>query len=522
MGTTRLAMPALALALAACGDSDPVDPRAIKAAATECLTVVKGIDVQRATVLELRAALDQGRLRSEDLVALYLERIATFDRAGPKLNAIRALAPDALAQARAADGHPGVLQGIPVLLKDNIGTTDLPTTAGSIALELNVPKVEATVTRKLREAGAIVLGKTNLSEFANWVDLDMPNGYSSLGGQVIAAYDFAADPLGSSTGSGVAGTMAFAALAIGTETSGSIISPSYVHSLVGVKPTVGLVSRYGIIPLAPSFDTAGPMTRSVTDAAVLLGVIAGVDANDPASQRFADSALAGTVPDYVARLSTTALQGARLGVKDGEDPAGGLFAKAREALVAHGAELVTIEEPFPALTNGGLLELGAIPNEFKTGLNAYLAEHSGDATPVETLTDIILFNNEHPDRVKYGQDLLIASDATSGVEQDPAAVAAKEGAVRSMQAWIDTVMDQNDLDAIVGTDASMANLAAAAGYPNVIVPMGYVGKQPHGLSFVGRAFSEELLLALAFDYEQATQLRRPPHEKNPDLRAFCP
>jgi len=512
-------LPALAFILSGCGDSTPLDERALagKAAATQCLTVVKGIDLQDATVLELRAALDQGRLKSEDLVGVYLDRIAAFDTAGPKLNSIRALAPDALEQARAADARPGPLQGIPVLLKDNIGTTDMPTTAGSIALELNVPKAEATVTRKLREAGAIVMGKTNLSEFANWVDLDMPNGYSSLGGQVIAPYDFAADPLGSSTGSGVAGTMAFATLAIGTETSGSIISPATVHSLAAVKPTVGLVSRFGIIPLAPSFDTAGPMTRSVTDAAVLLGVIAGVDPQDPATQKFA-----GAVPDYTARLSTTALQGARLGVLEGTDPAAGLLPKALEVLKAQGAEIVLIEEPLPTATNVGLLELGAIPNEFKTFLNAYLAELSGDATPVESLTDIILFNQEHPDKVKYGQRLLIASDATTGVEQDPAAVAAKEGAVRGSQLWIDTVMDDNDLDAIIAADFSTVNLAAAAGYPNVTVPMGYVGPEPHGLSFVGRAFSEEVLLALAYDYEQATRLRRPPTDKNPALRAFCP
>lgn len=513
-----------ALLLVACGSSDRA---AIAPAGTaqQCLQVLNGIDLQTANVPELKAALADGRISSEALVRTYLQRITTFDTDGPRLNAIRMLAPDALAQAR--NPKPGTLSGVPVLLKDNIGTQDMPTTAGSIALELNFPKSEATLTKKLREAGAIVLGKTNLSEFANWVDLRMPNGYSSLGGQVIAPYDFAADPLGSSTGSGVAGTMAFAALAIGTETSGSIISPAFVHSLVGVKPTLGLVSRYGIIPLAPSFDTAGPMTRSVTDAALLLAVIAGVDPNDAATQRFADSGLKGVVPDYAASLSTTALQGKRLGVRAGEDGVQGVFDAALQVLRDQGAEIVTIDEPLPTAANVSILELGAIPNEFKLSLNRYLAEQSGEAVPVETLSDIIAFNNQHPDKVKYGQTLLIASDAQTGTEIDPIYLASREAAVRASQLWIDTVMQTLELNAIVAPDFNNISIAAAAGYPNVTVPMGYTvgetgGQAPHGLSFIGEPFTEELLLALAYDYEQATQLRQPPTALNPELRAFCP
>src|SRR5581483_10008855 len=299
------------ITLAACGSSTSLNELSASRAdggAAQCLQVVDGIDLEAVSVPELRAALNAGLITSEALTQAYLDRIATFDLAGPALDAVRALAPDALGQARKADADRasgivhGPLDGLTILLKDNIGTRDMPTTAGSIALALNFPKHEATITTKLRSAGAIVLGKANLSEFANWVSETMPSGYSSLGGQVINPYDFTQSPLGSSSGSAVGGTMAFSTLTIGTETSGSIISPSTVNSMVGLKPTLGLVSRYGIIPLAPSFDTAGPIVRDVTDAAILLGVIAGVDPNDPATDAFTRSPLAGVVPDYAAHL----------------------------------------------------------------------------------------------------------------------------------------------------------------------------------------------------------------------------
>jgi amidase len=539
-----VAAAAVAAGLAACGPS--VTPETADAQAAPfraaCLDGLRGIDLQSATVPELQRAVAKGRLTTAALVDLYLQRIAVFDTGGPKLNSVRALAPDLAAQAAAR--HTGPLAGVPVLLKDNIGTTDMPTTAGSIALELNVPKHEATIVTKLRDAGAIVMGKTNLSEFANWVDLTMPNGYSSLGGQVIAPYDFESDPYGSSTGSGVAATMAFATLAIGTETSGSIISPSFVHSDVGVKPTLGLVSRYGIIPLAPSFDTAGPIARNVTDAAILLAVIAGVDPNDPVTERFAQSELKGVVPDYAAGLSAGALRGARLGVRSGDAgsdaaldsaqaelgafdvDAHALFQAALDVLRAQGAEIVALPDPVSASiassSDVSLAEIPAIPNEFKWSLNEYLATEAGDAVPVETLTDIILFNQQHPDKVKYGQSLLIASNATTGTEFDPVYIASREAARAGAGGWIDTMIDQNDLDAIVGPDFSNISSTAAAGYPNVTVPMGYVGQAPHGLSFAGKPFTEARLLALAYAFEQATHLRRPPTDVNPELAAFCP
>src|SRR3954468_7923467 len=255
-------------------------------AATDCTGTVAGVDLQAATIPQLQDAMAAGNLTSAQLVRASLARIAAYDG---KPNAIRALAPDALAQARVLDaeraaGHVrGPLHGIPILLKDNYDTTDMPTTAGSIALEGVVPKDEATATRRLRDAGAIILGKTELSEFAGWVSLQNPPGYSSLGGQVVNANDFDFSPSGSSAGSGVAASMAFAAGTLGTETSGSILSPSDANGDVGVKTTLGLASRYDILPLAPDFDVPGPIVRSVTDAAIMLGAIAGPDPHDPAT-----------------------------------------------------------------------------------------------------------------------------------------------------------------------------------------------------------------------------------------------
>ena len=280
------------------------------AATKECSYSVAGLNLQTVTIPQLQKALSAGKTTSRRLVAAYLDRIAAYDG---QVNSIRALNPKALKLAgrldkeRSSGKIRGPLHGIPVLLKDNIDTLDMPTTAGSIALKGSIPLEEATITTKLEEAGAIILGKTNLSEFANWVDLSMPNGYSSLGGQVRNAYTFG-DPSGSSSGSGVAGSMAFATGTVGTETSGSILSPSMANSLVGIKPTTGLLSRFGIIPLAPSFDTPGPMTRTVTDAAIMLGVMAGVDDKD---ERTVDS---GDAPsDYTKFLKTDALKGARIG-----------------------------------------------------------------------------------------------------------------------------------------------------------------------------------------------------------------
>ncbi len=478
---------------------------ATAAAAQECRASIAGLDLQTVTILQLQKALAAKQISSRALVKAYLARISAYDG---HVNSIRALNPNALRIAgkldaeRAAGRARGPLHGVPVLLKDNINTLDMPTTAGSIALKGSIPLAEATITTKLRDAGAIILGKTNLSEFANWVDLSMPNGYSSLGGQVRNPYDMG-DPSGSSSGSGVAGTMAFAAGTVGTETSGSILSPSTANSLVGIKPTTGLLSRYGILPLAPSFDTPGPMTRTVTDAALLLGAMAGVDEKDA---RTADS---GDAPsDYSKFLDDSALKGVRLGFSSSSNV---LFNAALEVLEKQGATLVETDN----LSNtslAGLTEIGLIPNEFKASLNQYLAELTPDTLRVRTLNDIVAYNEEHPDEVKYGQNLLIASDAMPGVYHPATA----EATIRSSRATIDATLLADDLDAIVAPGNTYANVSAAAGYPTVVVPAGYAneGRNPFGLSFLADGFSEPRLISFAYDYEQATKLRIPPTEVN--------
>jgi amidase len=488
----------------------------------DCRAHVAGLDLQSASFADLEQAMTAGSLTSRQLTAAYLDRIRAYD--GPT-NALRALNPHALQDAARLDaerraGHVrGPLHGLPIVLKDNIGTTDMPTTAGSIALEGSVPRSDAFLTARLRKAGAVILGKTNLSEFANWVDLSMPNGYSSLGGQVKNAYTLG-DPSGSSSGSGVGTSMAFAAGSFGSETSGSILSPSDVNGLVGVKPTRGLISRAGIIPLAEGFDTAGPMTRSVADAAALLTAVAGTDPRDAATATASAHAT-----DYVKALHGASLKGARLGYSASAFGSGTaaqqkVFARVLADLQRLGATLIDTDVVEDG-GNAGLAELGLIPNDFKANLNHYLTTEI--ATPrsgVKSLADIIAFNSKHPDKVKYGQKLLQASDATPG-EANSASAAAL--ALRTaMGALIDGALAKDSLDAILATGASYANAGASAGYPTVIVPAGLVSeKTATGVSFMGTAWSEAKLLRLAAAYEAGTHHRVPPTVVNEDLLTGC-
>jgi amidase len=466
------------------------------AGAADCARTVGGVDLQTATLPQLEQAMADGRLTSVQLVDAYLARIAAY----PQLDAIRDLSASARSQAAALDaeraaGHVrGPLHGIPVLLKDNVGTSDEPTTAGSIALAGVVPKDDAVVTQRLRAAGAVVLGKTNLSEFAGWVDLSMPPGYSSLGGQVVNAYT-GGDPSGSSAGSGVAASMAMAGATIGTETSGSILSPTSINGDVGIKPTLGLVSTKGILPLAPDFDVPGPIVRSVTDAATMLGALAG--------------------RDYTGSLHRGALKGVRLaypaGDVDSEHTA--LFDAAIAQLTRLGATVV----PTNSLSdseNYGLTEIAAVPNEFKASLNAYLADQMPNAR-VHTLSDIVAYNQQHPDKVKYGQGLLQASDATPGREElfAPQAEPARAGA----RASIDGALAETGADAIITPGPAQANIGAAAGYPTVMVPLGYASGEPFGLGFLGDADTEAKLIGYAYDYEQASHVRVAPNELNAKL-----
>jgi len=489
-------------------------------ATKDCTRYVHGLDLETDTIPTLARALRNGRITSVELTRAYLARIKAFDDGdGVDVNAIRSVTDDAIQQARAADerlreGHArGPMDGIPVILKDNVGTRDAPTTAGSIALARNVPKHEATLVKKLRAAGAVILAKTNLSEFANWVDLSMPNGYSSLGGQVHNPYT-GGDPSGSSSGSGAGEALGYAAAAIGTETSGSILSPSDVESLVGIKPTVGLVSRHGVIPLAQSFDTAGPMTRNVTDAALMLQTIAGRDDKDAPY----DEAPGGPPlhPHYLAALHRGTLAGARLGYSPNDAQRSKVFNRALHDLRQAGATLVPTEE-LSDTSAVGLTELSEIFNEFKYGINDYLAHEAGPKVTVKTLTDIVVYNQQHPDKVKYGQGLIISSDATPGIYDEPTAIASRTATITSARESIDHVLTGLQLDAYLTPGASYANIGAAAGYPTVMVPAGFNGSEPMGLGFLGSAWSEPTLLSLAYDYERVSHRRVPPTEKNSTL-----
>jgi amidase len=475
------------------------------------------IDLERATVPALQAALADGTITSEQLTAAYLERIKALNwDAGPSLNAVRSLADDAMNQAerlddeRAAGSVRGPLHGIPILIKDNIDLEGLPTTAGALALANSFPDDDAFVVERMEEAGAIILGKTNLSEFANFLTNGMPSGYSGLGGQVLNPYDVSQTPSGSSSGSGTAAAAALAAITVGTETSGSILSPANAAALVGVKPTVGLVSRDGIIPIAASQDTAGPMARSVYDAAALLTAMDGVDPADPVT-----STSAGVVgTDYTAALSTTALDGARIGVTVSNPNATQQAAFA--ALTAQGATLV------PVSVQGGGLPASILEYEFKRDLNAYFDTLPDDA-PMQSLADVIEFNVAHQAEgtIKFGHDLLVSSQAIE--LEDPATKATyeanRDNGIAMARQRIDTVLQANDLDAILYAGSGSAGIGARAQYPSVGFPVGFNpdNGRPIGVTLLGTAFSEARLLALAYDYEQATNVWQPPSVVNPSL-----
>jgi len=478
------------------------------------------VDLEQATVAEMQAAMRAGTLTSERLTLGYLARIRAISSGGPAVNAVRALSPTAVEEARALDRERGAgrvrgpLHGIPVLLKDNIDLMGLPTTAGSLALEGSMPAADAFLTTRLKEAGAVILGKANLTEFANFMTNGMPSGYSGLGGQVLNPYDASVTPSGSSSGSAVAAAAGLAAVTVGTETSGSILSPAVATSLVGVKPTVGLVSRRGILPISGTQDTAGPMARSVRDAAELLTVLAGVDPEDPVTSESA--AVAGT--DYGAGLSDTALAGARIGLV-GSPPQGGagtVYQAALATLRAQGAELV------PATVDPGNLPPIILVQEFKRDLDAYLSRLPPGA-PARNLAEIIAFNQAHAGEgsMKFGQTLLVDSQAVDLGDAATAAAYAQARAegLRVSRERIDAALTAGKLDALLFSGSGSAGIGARAAYPSVAVPIGYNpdSGRPVGITLLGTAYSEARLLALAYDYEQAAAVWRPPSEVNPSL-----
>jgi amidase len=462
---------------------------------------------------EMQRALATGALNAVAVLYAHGARIARHNRAGAGINAVLELNPDAEAWAEALDRRPpaGPLHGIPVLLKDNIDTGDkMHTSAGSLALADSTAAEDAPLVARLRAAGALILGKANMTEWANFMAEGMPNGYSSRGGLVRNPYGAAFDPGGSSTGSAAAVAAGFAPLAVGTETSGSILSPASQQGVVGLKPTRGLVSRRGIIPIAHSQDTAGPIGRTVEDVAILLDVLAGEDPGDPATlgvDRLRPRS-------YRASLDPRALEGARIGLNlpvldNVPSAARAVFLRALDALRHLGAEVV---DAVVLPTEDELPGWAVLYHEFKADLNHYLGRLRDPAVPVRSLRDVIAFNAAHARRcLRYGQARLLRAEATSGTLTEPEYWEARRRDREIARGALDTALARHRLKALVFFGAAGAALGAKAGYPSITVPAGFTAAgEPVGLTFLGPAFGEPTLLGLAYAYEQATRRRRPP------------
>ena len=471
-----------------------------------------------ATIESLQQAMNDGEISSKDLTLMYLEQIAKYD----SIKSVLEINPDAVQIAEGLDlerkinGARGPLHGIPVLLKDNIDTGDkMHTSAGSLALANNVANEDSFVARQLREAGAILLGKTNMTEWANFMTEGMPSGYSSRGGQVLNPYGPGTfDVGGSSSGSGAAIAANFAVAAIGTETSGSILSPASSNSIVGIKPTVGLISRTGIIPISHSQDTAGPMTRTVRDAAILLSALTNKDDRDPATA-------ANPFPHilYTEYLKGTDLSGVTIGVASDpffaylNDEEKDLMEAAITKLKELGATIVPSIE-IPSVKENW--DYNTLIYEFKVDLNAYLRKTSADV-PVSSLKDVIEFNLQDPEKMlKHGQTLLIQCEETSGTLTEAAYIESREKDIYlSQEQGIDAAMKKYSLDAILFPNNFGAGIPAKAGYPSITVPGGYTTEgKPLGVTFTAGAFEEGKLIQIGYAYEQATK-----HRKAPEVNA---
>jgi len=509
-------------------------------AANSTNTKVAGIDVDATTIPKLQELMNSRRMNSVELTNFYLRRIRQLN---PMLNAVITVSPTALADARATDqarrnGDHRPLLGIPIIVKDNIDTTGMPTTAGSWALAQSTPN-DAFIAQKLKAAGAIIIGKANLSEWANFRSAPSSSGWSGIGGQTNMPYVLDRNPCGSSSGSGVAAAADLAVAAVGTETDGSIVCPSGANGDVGIKPTLGLWSRAGVVPISANQDTAGPIARNVTDAAVLLGAATGVDPNDAATADQAGHAF----PDYTQFLNDHALQGKRIGVwRAGTyDPA--LVGSVVEPILDH--TIAALEAQGATVIDGTDIDLSATANEFpallcefKTDIATYLHTYvhgtnpvSGQAYP-QTLADLIAFDAAHQNLEGPWNDLIFQlADATNGRDADCTAL--REATTPPVQAAINQLMDTNHLDAIIALtngpawptndDPNLGDLnghfeffvssstaAAVSGYPAITVPAGHDAGLPIGITFMGRRWSEPKLLGLAYNFEQATQVRVPP------------
>lgn len=484
------------------------------------------------TIDELQQKMKSGELSAEKITQLYLDRIAAIDKSGPKINAVIELNPDALAIAKQMDAERksgkvrGALHGIPVLIKDNIDTADkMQTTAGALAMAGNMAKQDAFIVKKLREAGAVLLGKTNLSEWANFRSTNSCSGWSSRGGQTKCPYIIDRNPCGSSSGSGAAIAANLATIAIGTETDGSITCPSSINALAGIKPTVGLWSRSGIIPISSTQDTAGPMARTVRDAAILLGALTGEDTDDAATANSKGKAES----DYTQYLKADGLQGKVIGVdvkkKSTNQYMNRLLEESLEALRKAGARVVEIDY-VEEINKLGRFELSILQYEFKDGVNKYLAKAQHPS--IKTLADVIAFNKKNEDKAMpyFKQEQLENCDKKGGLETEEYKTALSKGRDASRKI-IDEVMSKNKLDVIVGLtmgpacaidvvygdrwgDDFLTQPAAMAGYPHITVPAGYIYDLPVGLSFFGTAYTEGPLISLAYSFEQLTKKRKKP------------
>src|SRR5579863_1521074 len=516
------------------GVSAAVLPALATASDVPCTTSVpeiKPFELDEITIADLQSGMASGRFTVRSITEKYLARIEEIDKQGPALNSVIEVNPDALAIADALDRERkanhlrGPMHGIPVLIKDNIDTADrMQTTAGSLALLGSKPTRDSFVAQKLRESGAVILGKTNLSEWANIRSSHSSSGWSARGGQTLNPYVLDRNPCGSSSGSGAATAASLCAVAVGSETDGSVVCPASANGLVGIKPTLGLISRSGIIPIAHSQDTAGPMARTVRDAAILLGALAGVDPRDSVTS----TSKGKSSPDYTKFLDPHGLRGARIGVArkyfGGNDAQDQLMNNLIDAMKRQGAEII---DPADLPTHGKFdkTELVVLLYELKADLNAYLANRPGAPA---SLKDIIDFNESNRDKEMpyFGQDLFIKAEAKGPLTDKEYTDALEANHRLSRQEGIDAVMDQFHLDAIMAPTAGPAwltdlangdhavggssNAAAVAGYPDITVPAGFVFGLPVGISFFGRAWSEPTLLKIAYGFEQTIQARRPP------------
>jgi amidase len=494
---------------------------------------VRPFELDELTINDLKAGMSSGKFSSRSLTEKYLARIEEIDRQGPAVNSVIEINPEAQAIAESLDRERqekkvrGPLHGIPVLIKDNIDTADkMQTTAGSLAMLGSRPAKDAYVAQKLRDAGAVILGKSNLSEWANIRSSHSSSGWSGRGGQTKNPYALDRNPCGSSSGSGAAVAANLCAAAIGTETDGSVVCPSSANGIVGIKPTLGLMSRAGIIPIAHSQDTAGPMTRTVRDAAILLSELAGVDPRDSATATSAGRAS----PDYTKFLDPNGLKGARIGVARKyfgfNDAVDHFMENVIDQIKKQGAEII---DPADLESHGKFddTELTVLLYELKADLNAYLANRGPDVR-VHSLKELIEFNDQHAAKEMpyFGQDLFIKAEAKGPLTSNEYLDALEANRRLSRREGIDGVMDKFHLDAILAPTGSPAwltdlangdhssggssNAAAVAGYPNINVPAGFVFGMPIGISFFGRAWSEPTLLKIAYGFEQVAKARKSP------------